>query len=248
MPIKAICGSTYSLVRKSVVAILKDNLSLDKVNYIICPDNMVNFVKRQIMIELGESCAFNFKVLSLLMLAKEFLPLDKKLVTASQGEMILKNIAVGNASKLKSFGKIIDNNGAITEIMAMIDKLASSNINPMKLADCGKSIGGILGKKVLDIAFLYDEYYKAIANIYLDKHIIYNNFSITEMRRVLPENANFYVVDFSIMTAEEIRMLNAIAKACKNFVIGVICNEKSDNKRIYPRFLIDFCKIFFFYL
>lgn len=242
MPIKAICGSTYSLVRKSVVAILKDNLSLDKVNYIICPDNMVNFVKCQIMIELGESCAFNFKVMSLLSLAKEFLPLDKKLITASQGEMILKSIAIQNASKLKSFGKIVCNNGAITEILSMIDKLASSNINPIKLLECGKSIGGILGAKVLDIAFLYEEYYKAIADIYLDKHIIYNNFSITDLSGVLPENANFYVVDFSIMTAEELRMLNAISKACQSLVIGVVCNENSDNKRIYPRFLIDFCK------
>lgn len=241
MAVKVICGKTYDAVRVTLLEQVRQNMSLDKKNYIIVPDNLVQMARREVTRLLG-GCTFNIKVLSLLQFANEFIPQNKTLLTNEQSLLIFKSLIKQNAKNLKSFGKIVDNDGAIREIFAMINTLAQSNICPDKLQKAGDDIGGILGLKIMDIAFLYDKFYSEIKGKYLDKHIIFNTFAECNLSEKFKDDVNVYFLDFSLITAEQLRVLHNIAMSKIPLTIGVVCNQNAGNSRIYPRFLIDFCK------
>lgn len=241
MAVQVICGKTYDTVRVALLEEVRQNMSLDKINYIIVPDNLVQMAKREVAKLLG-GCAFNIKVLSLLQFANEFVPQNKTLLTNEQSLFIFKSVIKQNAKQLKSFGKIVDNDGAIREIFAMLNTLAQSNIDPNKLTKAGEKIGGILGSKVVDIAYLYDKFYSEIKDKYLDKHIIFDAFAKCNLSENIKDNVNVYLLDFSLMTAEQIGCLRKIAMSQMPLSIGIVCNQNAGNSRIYPRFLTDFCK------
>ncbi len=140
MAVQVICGKTYDTVRVALLEEVRQNMSLDKINYIIVPDNLVQTAKREVAKLLG-GCTFNIKVLSLLQFANEFVPQNKTLLTNEQSLFIFKSVIKRNAKQLKSFGKIVDNDGAIREIFAMLNTLAQSNIDPNKLTKAGEKIG-----------------------------------------------------------------------------------------------------------
>ena len=189
MAVQVICGKTYDTVRVALLEEVRQNMSLDKINYIIVPDNLVQTAKREVAKLLG-GCTFNIKVLSLLQFANEFVPQNKTLLTNEQSLFIFKSVIKQNAKQLKSFGKIVDNDGAIREIFAMLNTLAQSNIDPNKLTKAGERISGILGSKVVDIAYLYDKFYSEIKDKYFDKHIIFDAFAKCNLSENIKDNVN----------------------------------------------------------
>lgn len=241
MAIKVISGKTYSAVRSGVLAQVKQNMSLDNINYIIVPDNLVMVTKRQIASLLG-GCTFNVKVVSLLQFANQFVPQDKNILTQEQSIYIFKNLIKQNANYLQAFGKIANNHGAIREIFAMISTLIQSHISPENLRNAGQEIGGILGLKAIDLAFLYDKFYSTIKEKYVDKHMLAHCFTECEVSEKSKENVFVYLLDFSLMTAEQLAILNKIVFMQIPLCIGAVENQNSNNSRVYPRFLTDFCK------
>ena len=111
MAVQVICGKTYDTVRVALLEEVRQNMSLDKINYIIVPDNLVRQLAKREVAKLLGGCAFNIKVLSLLQFANEFVPQNKTLLTNEQSLFIFKSVIKQNAKQLKSFGKIVDNDG-----------------------------------------------------------------------------------------------------------------------------------------
>ena len=89
MAVQVICGKTYDTVRVALLEEVRQNMSLDKINYIIVPDNLVQTAKREVAKLLG-GCTFNIKVLSLLQFANEFVPQNKTLLTNEQSLFIFR--------------------------------------------------------------------------------------------------------------------------------------------------------------
>ena len=123
------------------------------------------------------------------------------------------------------------------QIFAKISQ--KSGVNATK---AGEKIGGILGSKVVDIAYLYDKFYSEIKDKYFDKHIIFDAFAKCNLSENIKDNVNVYCLDFSLMTAEQLRSLHKIVMSQMPLSIGIVCNQNAGNSRIYPRFLTDFCK------
>lgn len=242
MAIKVISGKTYNCVREQIVKEILNNLSLDIVNYVIVPDNLVRLVKKELVRLSGTKTIFNLKVIGFNSLCKEFLKTNKKIISKEQGFIIFKSIIAKNKDNLKSYANIVGNIGAERELYELINIIADSCINSEELHSAGLSIGSISGEKIQDIALLYKLYYDTIKSKYADKHIMFDELIQFLKQDNLPLNYKFYVLEFGSMTKQQLNILNSMAMLKNDLTIGVVSNEKSENKRIYPRFLEDFCK------
>ena len=242
MAIKVISGKTYNCVREQIVKEILNNLSLDIVNYVIVPDNLVRLVKTELVRLSGTKTIFNLKVIGFNGLCEEFLNKNNKILSKEQSFIIFKNIIAKNKDNLKSYAKIVGNIGAERELFEMVNILADSCINSEELHLAGLSIGSISGEKIQDIAMLYKSYYDTIKSKYADKHIKFDVLIQFLKQDNLSLNYKFYVLEFGSMTKHQLDILNSMAMLKNDLTIGVVSNEKSENKRIYPRFLEDFCK------
>ncbi len=241
MSVKVVFGKTYSVVRESVALDIEKNMSLDIKNYVILPDSSVSVCKKELLKLFKQDSFFNVKILSLTALSKELFKTDKKTISKEQGLLLFKKIVNDKKDELKAFNKITNNDGAVKKLFDAVNSLAESDITPQKLSNAGLNLGGILGDKTQDIALLYKEYYSFLSNNFTDKIILLNDFSDWLSKQNKIENCNFYFLDFSLINAIELRVITNLSKLENAVTIGVVCNENSDNKRIYPRFLKDYC-------
>ena len=148
MAIKVISGKTYNCVREQIVKEILNNLSLDIVNYVIVPDNLVRLVKTELVRLSGTKTIFFFFFIGFNGLCEEFLNKNNKILSKEQSFIIFKNIIAKNKDNLKSYAKIVGNIGAERELFEMVNILADSCINSEELHLAGLSIGSISGEKI----------------------------------------------------------------------------------------------------
>lgn len=242
MPLKLIKGCTYTMVRESIAKHIVQNLSLDTKNYLVVPDDIVATAKREFVKLIDKNSIFGLKVLGFAELANEFVEISKQSLPKELGQMIFKSVMCENKKNLKSFALVSENEGALNEIFNLIGTLRESNIATSQLVNAVTLIGGMLGEKVADIAMLYEKYCDKINEHYCDNHIKMHLLVEHFKNCGKLQDCNFYFCDFGLMYAEQLQVLESIVLADNNVFIGAVANGKANNKRIYPRFLIDFCK------
>lgn len=237
MSVKLVKGDSYGIVRENIAENIKQNLSQNIKNYLVVPDDIISVAKKEFMRLMQEDCVFGLKVVSFAGLAEQFVSHPKKILSNESGLLIFKSVAKANKEKLKSFAKIIDNDGAMRELFALSNLLEESRIICSNLVAAGADTRGILGAKVEDIALLRDKYRKEVEKNYADKHTLMKSLANYFESCGALSDCKFYFCDFGLMTAEQLEVMRALAVSGSDMAIGVVANEKADNSRIYPRFI-----------
>lgn len=188
---------------KTVCDILsKRQVNLDVKHYIIAPDRHTLQIENMLYnkVTLG---ALDIDVLSFSRLCTKICSNDSFLPKAG-AVMLLDKIVKENAKKLKCFNKSVKFSGFSAKLYETFICLKSSNIEPSDMQDFTD-----LGVKIADVAFLYDEFIKAVQEFNVDSSgrmdILINQIINNDYK-----NIHFYFVGFDRFTKKEQRIMELL--------------------------------------
>ena len=180
---------------------------------VIVPETKSIIIEKELL-SLSKSKAFaNIYVYSFVRLLKRlgFVP-EEKIVTKPACVLLLRKIILSNLNKLECYKKTAKTVGFAEKMYETIAQLKSSGIGCDDLKNLEKLQSSSLKAKLKDIAFVYEEYEKALGDgLYddLDKLALLSNFAKTSD---VIKQAEIFVVGFDNITFEMGEVLKNLAK------------------------------------
>lgn len=208
---------------------------------VIVPETKSIIIEKELL-SLSKSKAFaNIYVYSFVRLLKRlgFVP-EEKIVTKPACVLLLRKIILSNLNKLECYKKTAKTVGFAEKMYETIAQLKSSGIGCDDLKNLEKLQSSSLKAKLKDIAFVYEEYEKALGDgLYddLDKLALLSNFAKTSD---VIKQAEIFVVGFDNITFEMGEVLKNLAKNAKEITFSsVYFNDKRADKHIQSNDLFN---------
>ena len=147
--------------------------------------------------------------------------------------MVMKKLAAKCKKELKLFARAADRRGFAAEADRIIDRLSRSAVSPEALASAAKKLpAGVLPDKLSDIALLYGENEKYLADKYL------TGFSLLERAEAaLPDSllarSHIYVDSADLSGGQAFRFLGALLQRCLSMTVTVLADPENAEEPLF---------------
>ena len=205
-----------------------DSKALSVMHTVIVPDRASLESERQLLKAVGGS--FNIQVKTFRRLASDILP-KYDYLSKQTGIMALSGIIRDNKDKLTCFTKGIETAGFVEDMYNTISMMKYCKISPDVLAS-GEFSRSVVGK-AKDIAVLYKAYLDFMQDRFIDSADKLDLLSAAIRDSAVAQNGYFYLYDFDNLSAQELTIIEQLARTAKEVVIACCVSDKSKDKYLY---------------
>lgn len=205
-----------------------DSKALSVMHTIIVPDRASLEAERQLLKTVGGS--FNIQVKTFRRLAADILP-KYNYLSKQAGIMALSGIIRDNKDKLTCFTKGTETAGFVEDMYNTISMMKYCKITPdaLKNGDFSRSVSG----KAKDIAVLYRAYLDFTKDRFIDSADKLDLLREAIHNSHVAQNGYFYLYDFDNLSAQELAIIEQLAKASNEVIIACCVSYKSKDKYLY---------------
>ena len=204
----------------------KTNLSVS--HTVLVPDRASMEAERALLSAVGGS--FNAQVRTFRRLCADILPRTDYLSKAA-GVMALSGIVADNVDKLTCFTKGVDTAGFVSDMYDVISTMKYCRITPEML--CRDDLPRGVRNKAADIALLYRKYLAYTADRFVDSadkmDLLCNAIASSQVIK----NSFFYLYDFDNLSAQELAIVEQLARHAKGVTVACCVGDKYTDKYLY---------------
>lgn len=222
--------NTFKDAARYVCDIVKrvDKTNLSVTHTVIVPDRASMEAERALLAAVKGS--FNAQVRTFRRLAADILPHTEYLSKAA-GVMALSGIIADNADKMKCFTKGTDTTGFVSDMYDVIGTMKYCRVSPERLLSDDLPRG--VRAKAADIALLYKAYLQYTDGRFADSADKLEMLVSAIAESEFVKNGFFYLYDFDNFSAQELAIVEQLARHAKGVVVACCVGEGYSDRYLY---------------
>lgn len=222
--------NTFKDAARYVYDIVKrvDKTNLNVTHTVIVPDRASMEAERALLAAVKGS--FNVQVRTFRRLAADILPATEYL-SKSAGIMALSGIVADNADKLRCFTKGATTPGFVTDMYDIIGTMKYCRVSPDRLLSDDLPRG--VRAKAADVALLYKEYVAYTEGRFTDSADKMEMLIQAAADSSVVSNGFFYLYDFDNFSAQELAIVEQLARHAKGVVVACCVGEDYADRHLY---------------
>ena len=200
----------------------------DKKLYVFCEDKLTMSLESEIARANGGG-TFNTDVVTFSrFIRKNYKGGELRVLDKQSSAMAVKNILLKNVENLSCFKKCAFDPNTASSIFELIAQLKSATVSHEKLLESSGKTEGVLKSKLSDIAFVYGEYEK-----YLAEKNVYDSNSYLAILDDILKNGSFngasaIIVAFGSLTRQGLEIVKTLDKTMENLTAILLSGENED--------------------
>ena len=226
-----ISSTTKCATTKTLEQVIKQAESDVFGNYVVIVPEPKSIAIERELLDLSSSGAFsNVFIYSFVRLLDRVGGIDEsKIVSKQTCVMLLRQIILDNADKLKCYKKAVDSVGFAEKIYDTIQQFKSSGVTTNDLVCAMQTADESLKVKLEDICLIYEEYQKVLGNELFDDCDRLNVLCEFAKTNEFIKNSEMFIVGFDNVTTEMISVLKEFAVNAKSVTFS--CCYFNENRK-----------------
>lgn len=236
MKIKIYTSNTLNGACSLVIDALGRQNTAGSRHIVIVPDKFSLSIEKEIFIRLGIEASFNIDVVSFMRLSAKYQSNPTECLSKSGALLVFKKVLNRHASSLRHYGRVARLPGFASEMYAVITSFRNNCHSPEAIRMAVEKLpqDSPTRRKAEDIALLYKEYIKELAQGYGDGTTRMDEFVKKAPELDILHESHVYIAGFSSFTAKQYQIIAALMKVSKSLTIAATPGNGGENADFYP--------------